>query len=86
MGNLERHHLNEVSSGGDRSLDYQQLVRRTEHLAEHLRRAYDPNLSKEERLREIDTVMGRIGELTEQERIEFNQMVELLVGVKVRFV
>lgn len=55
-------------------------------MAEHIRRAYDPTISRNERLREIDTVMARIGELSDSERQEFNQMVELFTGVKVRFV
>lgn len=85
-GVLERHHVEELNGGGVQGLGNQQLVRRTEHMAEHIRRAYDPTISRSERLREIDTVMARIGELSESERHEFNQMVELFTGVKVRFV
>lgn len=85
-GVLERHHVDELTGGGAQGIENQQLVRRTEHMAEHLRRAYDPTISKTERLREIDTVMARIGELSASERHEFNQMVELFTGVKVRFV
>lgn len=85
-GVLERHHVDELHDGGERGIQNQQLVRRTEHMAEHLRRAYDTSLSAEERRREINTVMSRLGELSEPEKHEFNQMVELFTGVKVRFV
>ena len=85
-GVLERHHVEELSEGGARGLENQQLVRRTEHLAEHLRRAYDLSLSREIRKKEIDTVMFRIDELSPAEVQEFNHMVELFTGVKVRFV
>jgi len=85
-GVLERHHVDELHDGGARGIENQQLVRRTEHMAEHLRRAYDTSLSPEERRREIDTVMSRLSELSQPEIKEFNQMVELFTGVKVRFV
>ena len=81
---LEKHHIKEKHDGGKEGLDNEQLIPITEHLAEHLRRSMVARTERE-RLRELDTVMWRLPELTEEERREFNELIPRLTGKNVKF-
>ena len=82
---FEIHHVKERVNGGGNSLINLQLLPIYEHLAIHFIKFRDKKLSEEERLREFDIVMGRLNQLTEEEKNIFYQLVEEKVGIRVRF-
>jgi len=83
---LEAHHIKEHINGGKENLENMQLLPIYEHLAIHFMRFRDESLSKDERMREFDTVMGRWDELNSEERDKFYQLVEEKAGIIVRFI
>jgi len=85
-GRLEIHHIRELYEGGSGEIGNLQLVTMAEHLAEHYRRSKDSSRSAGDRLRELDTVLGRISELTGGERRELSEAIWEQVGVRVWFV
>lgn len=86
VGRLEQHHVVERCEGGGNGVENLQLVPIADHLAEHWRRAYDPKLTPEEQQRELDTVLGRIDELSPEESRAMSDVFEQLTGNRVRFI
>jgi len=83
---LEVHHIEEVCKGGRNNLDNLQLLPIDEHLATHFLRSRDSGLSEEERLRELDIVLGRMGEMNSEEKKKFYGFIKEKVGIVVRFI
>jgi hypothetical protein len=81
---LERHHIEERYIGGSDEVENIQLLPIAEHLVDHLNRSFLAS-TEEERLREVDIVMGRIKELKPEELTEFNDLVPKLTGKRVKF-
>jgi hypothetical protein len=83
---LEVHHIKDRTNGGRKSLNNLWYLPIYEHLVVHFMRFRDSTLSEAERLRGYDTVMGRLRELSDDEKNRFNNLIEKKTGIKVRFI
>jgi hypothetical protein len=82
---LETHHVQEICEGGNNNRNNLQALPIAEHLAEHFRRWLDPQASEEDRLRELDTVFGRLSELTPAENRELSEAIFMISGRRIHF-
>ena len=83
---LEAHHKKDKWTGGTNELENLQLIPIEEHLFAHFMKSKDESLSPEERVREIDVVLGRLCELNKNELKEFYKLIKEKTGVVVRFI
>jgi hypothetical protein len=83
---LETHHKKDKWIGGTNELINLQLIPIEEHLLAHFLKSKDESLSSEERVREIDVVLGRMNELSVGEKKEFYRLVMEKTGIVVRFI
>jgi hypothetical protein len=83
---LETHHIVELCEGGLNERSNKQALPITEHLAEHMLRSFDPRRNEEQRIRELDTVFGRLNELSLTEKKDLSELIYSFSGRKIHFV
>lgn len=83
---VETHHIKELWEGGSNFRSNKQALPISEHLAEHLLRSFDPGKDKDERVRELDIVLGRKHQLTRSEKSDFSDVVYLFSGRKIHII
>lgn len=84
-GRLETHHVKELVEGGKNELNNKQAIPIEEHLAVHFVRSREVNREGIDQRRELDTVMGRLDELTNMESKKMSEVIYQKTGIRVRF-